>query len=1420
MTRSPAAATKSTAAPEARPAAAPARESARPLAAGPVWAGTAGSAIAVAGAVQCTCSCGGGADTPCATCAGHEKIEPVRRRALDDRDNDERWADAGAVRSQLGPGVPIDSAMRGHMERAFGRDFSRVRLHTDSAAERLAKQFSARAFTSGEHIAFGRGQYQPASRGGEALIAHELTHVAQQQDGVSGRGPTFGSYRSFEAQAERTASVVARGGLAPALSPAPAQIQRDEDEEEEKRKTKGLAEVPAASMTASFYGLTFRPPGGSTLTLETSWARQITATAIKRLIGSSYVPGQLEDEAISKFGLKGEGGLSPSAEEKAIKENKPKNFDQFLFKAKAALEVVLWLRNDKHLVVEIAKSQEELLWLGLTLPDLWKDLQQAAIDGGEPLPGWYSESLFTLDMNSFGTLLRQYFEATTASDTERRTEVAAMLDDALTPSLRAVDAIRADAKLTGEWEYRLLWYPGKKADEAPNAVAPPDTAVGLGLMHGVLMFVRTQPYYMERAPLTSAEGAEARRELLKRTGRFEEHALPGGSGDQKLLDKPGSTNARPFTANLTAYPPLIAPMYDANKESEYAFTMHIGFNDVFDAMASYSYRFELIEVPQGDKLAQGISYKPSRTDLLKHRLSRDTRYNIADAKRMVGNMEKQFGAPSLVVVELIGLNSLMRYVGTLISSVFEALLDPKYVARFTFPHEGMYLLRCMARAHTSETAEIIRPPSIAYLPVWARDPELVAETQLQSEVESSLGDQQRLKEIDEELKANPDDKALLAEKDRILRQQTVEGSLNLAKEDLTAQKDKAATDEEKAAIQERIEKIDEILTMRDKRGLKGSTAAELIHATFIGDNGQLVRLLIEAVDKSDSDWPPTHRRYYVSDATTANSGHSEAEATVSGDAHKKGRTARAAAILQAIVNILEGTMGYGRGYVAVLIDSQSRSQRIEADENQILLEGISNAATVLSIAAIAAAPFTGGGSLTLLIPIGVVGAIPSAYRLISRAEAGNLRWDLSTAMDIVNIASAALPWGGEMALARKATIIGGAMLITGIGANALGVVLMGVDLVEQLNALGELPPELRGPRAAEIIGGAMLQAGIMVGAMLASHSKIQEKGAGPREFDLARWKESLSDETRTQLKNDPDLFARFSEMPSRVRELLTHCSDYCLPTKVTKKQAETVASLLERHKLTPSDERALKAYFYDNRETLGDAIKTLDDFTKVKDLRAYLAAQVGPADAVLLAFTNLRKDPALRALAESVAKKGAFSIRELGDVMDQAQKAGSKASRILGYLDMLSDSKAVGKERVVADLAKGHNFFTGAEWVLRWIDESGMWSEVKRFEVESETAGRRWDAQIGENLYQFKNWSKFWESSFLKQILQDFQKSNNLKTFEVRWVFDPRIGDVEAVKTMMRTALDKALSDGKEGFTSARVRAIKAALDGVVLVGS
>ena len=79
-----------------------------------------------------------------------------------------------------GAGSPIESSVRASMERGFGADFSRVRVHDDPGADQLNRAMQARAFTTGNDIFFSAGSYQPTSRSGQQLLAHELTHVVQQ----------------------------------------------------------------------------------------------------------------------------------------------------------------------------------------------------------------------------------------------------------------------------------------------------------------------------------------------------------------------------------------------------------------------------------------------------------------------------------------------------------------------------------------------------------------------------------------------------------------------------------------------------------------------------------------------------------------------------------------------------------------------------------------------------------------------------------------------------------------------------------------------------------------------------------------------------------------------------------------------------------------------------------------------------------------------------------------------------------------------------------------------------------------------------------------------------------------------------------------------------------------------------------------
>jgi hypothetical protein len=84
------------------------------------------------------------------------------------------------IESSRGAGQPLDSAVRTPMDTAFNADFSGVRVHTNSEAGALNRELNARAFTTGRDIFFRHGEYNPGSSSGRELLAHELTHVVQQ----------------------------------------------------------------------------------------------------------------------------------------------------------------------------------------------------------------------------------------------------------------------------------------------------------------------------------------------------------------------------------------------------------------------------------------------------------------------------------------------------------------------------------------------------------------------------------------------------------------------------------------------------------------------------------------------------------------------------------------------------------------------------------------------------------------------------------------------------------------------------------------------------------------------------------------------------------------------------------------------------------------------------------------------------------------------------------------------------------------------------------------------------------------------------------------------------------------------------------------------------------------------------------------
>jgi hypothetical protein len=172
----------------------------------------------------------GGVQCPPGTC-NHDDDQKIHRHA---EGGAGPLSPPGIVTSVLASaGQALDISTRKLMEERFGHDFSKVRIHTDSAAARSAQAINAQAYTYGRHVVIGSGRYRPDTRDGVELLAHELTHVVQQgnraADTMAPRSISHPQEAS-EQEAHRMAGGLNRDGLAGTRPPA-GLVQRQSDEE-------------------------------------------------------------------------------------------------------------------------------------------------------------------------------------------------------------------------------------------------------------------------------------------------------------------------------------------------------------------------------------------------------------------------------------------------------------------------------------------------------------------------------------------------------------------------------------------------------------------------------------------------------------------------------------------------------------------------------------------------------------------------------------------------------------------------------------------------------------------------------------------------------------------------------------------------------------------------------------------------------------------------------------------------------------------------------------------------------------------------------------------------------------------------------------------------------------------------------------
>jgi len=89
------------------------------------------------------------------------------------------------IERSAGKGNTMSAKTMKEMNSSFGVYFGSVRIHKDGEAVNMNKELQAQAFTHGSDIYFNEGKYDPETAAGKFLLAHELTHVVQQKEGIA-----------------------------------------------------------------------------------------------------------------------------------------------------------------------------------------------------------------------------------------------------------------------------------------------------------------------------------------------------------------------------------------------------------------------------------------------------------------------------------------------------------------------------------------------------------------------------------------------------------------------------------------------------------------------------------------------------------------------------------------------------------------------------------------------------------------------------------------------------------------------------------------------------------------------------------------------------------------------------------------------------------------------------------------------------------------------------------------------------------------------------------------------------------------------------------------------------------------------------------------------------------------------------------
>ena len=151
------------------------------------------------------------------------------------------------LEAQLGTGSRVDTRVASKMSSTLGTDVSDARVHTGPIAAAKAAEHNATAFAAGRNIVIGANAPAQGTPAGDALLAHELAHTAQQQDAAADpaarRKPIEDEDQAAEANADKLAALGAFAGRIGDVLRTGVQLQRcvDYKQDPDLEKKLGLS---------------------------------------------------------------------------------------------------------------------------------------------------------------------------------------------------------------------------------------------------------------------------------------------------------------------------------------------------------------------------------------------------------------------------------------------------------------------------------------------------------------------------------------------------------------------------------------------------------------------------------------------------------------------------------------------------------------------------------------------------------------------------------------------------------------------------------------------------------------------------------------------------------------------------------------------------------------------------------------------------------------------------------------------------------------------------------------------------------------------------------------------------------------------------------------------------------------------------